>query len=132
MSDLDNEKVIESAKILGGYCKKLFCNNCELVCIFGEHFDLASECPMRYFARYPKDLLRLVNMMERRWSFGRIRNADVVEAAKVLGSYCEQHMSTTCGRACVLGKNVFLSTITKCPWKDHVRYLQDLLVLVNE
>lgn len=93
---------------------------------------MASECPVRDFVRYPNDLLRLVNMMERRLSITRIRNSNVVEAAKILGTYCEQRMSTTCGKTCILGKNVFLSTITKCPWKDHVRYLQDLLVLVNE
>ena len=130
--DISNEKVIESAKIIGKYCKKLFCSNCELVCIFGEHFDLKSWCPMRDFVHYPKDLLRLVNMMERRWSFGCIRNADVVEAAKVLGSYCEQHMSPTCGKTCILSKNVKLSTNMDCPWEDYINYPKDLLGLVKE
>lgn len=37
--DISDEKVIESTKILGDYCKKLFRSNCEIVCIFGEHFD---------------------------------------------------------------------------------------------
>lgn len=134
MDDLviSDEKVIESTKILGDYCKKLFCDNCEVVCIFGEHFDLHSECPMREFVQYPKDLLRLVNMMERRWSFGRIRNADVVEAAKILGTYCEQHMGPMCGKTCILSKNVEVVPGTYCSWKAHVRYLRDLLDLTDD
>lgn len=128
--DISDEKVIESAKILGKYCNKLFCDNCEVVCIFGEHFDLESECPIRDFVHYPYDLLNLVNMMERRWSFGRIRNADVVEAAKILGTYCEQHMSTMCKEPCILSKD---ASVTECPWeKAHIHYLRNLLDLIKD
>lgn len=130
--DISNEKVIESAKIIGKYCKKLCCSNCELVCIFGEYFDLKLRCPVREFARYPKDLLQLVDMMEHRWSFERIRNADVVEATKVLGTYCEQHITPTCGKSCVLAKNVEVAPDTDCPWKAYVCYLRDLLDLVDD
>lgn len=134
MDDLiiSDEKVIESTKILGDYCKKLFCSNCEIVCIFGEHFDLHSECPMREFVQYPCDLLKLVNMMERRPSIERIRYGNVVEAAKILGTYCEQHMSTMCGKSCVLAKNVEVVLDTYCPWKAYVRYLRDLLDLTDD
>ena len=129
---ISDEKVIESAKILGEYCKKLFCNNCETVCIFGEHFDLESGCPMRDFVQYPSDLLKLVNMMERRPSIARIRYSDVVEAAKILGTYCEQHMSTICGKTCILSKNVKLSTNMDCPWEDYISCPKDLLDLLKE
>lgn len=130
--DISNEKVIESAKILGEYCKKLCCSNCKLVCIFGEHFDSKSRCPMKDFAQFPSDLLKLVNMMERRWSFERIHNADVVEAVKVLGTYCEQHMGTICGKTCILSKNLKLHTSMDCPWEDYTSYPKDLLDLVDD
>lgn len=130
--DISNEKVIESAKILGKYCKKLCCSNCELVCIFGEYFDSKSRCPMRDFVQYPKALLRLVDMMESRWSFGRIRNANVVEAVKILGTYCEQHIGTICGKTCILSKNLKLHTSMDCPWEDYIGYPKDLLNLVDD
>lgn len=70
--------------------------------------------------------------MERRWSFERIRNADVVEAVKVLGTYCEQYMGTICGKTCILSKNVKLSTSMNCPWEDYINYPKDLLNLVDD
>lgn len=129
---ISDEKVIESAKIIGKYCKKLFCSNCKTVCIFGEYFDSKSRCPMKDFVQYPGDLLKLVNMIERRPSITRIRNGDVVEAAKILGTYCEQHMGTICGKTCILSKNVKLFTSMDCLWEDYINYPKDLLDLVKE
>ena len=87
---------------------------------------------MKDFAQSPSDLLKLVNMMERRWSFERIRNANVVEAVEVLGTYCEQHMGTICGKTCILSKNLKLSTSMDCPWEDYINYPKDLLNLVDD
>lgn len=129
---ISEEKVIESAKIIGNYCKKLFCSNCKTVCIFGEYFDSKSRCPMKDFAQSPSDLLKLVNMIERRPSITRIRNGDVVEAAKILGTYCEQHMGTICGKTCILSKNVKLFTSMDCLWEDYINCPKDLLDLVKE
>ena len=87
---------------------------------------------MKDFVQYLGDLLKLVNTIECRPSITRIRNGDVVEAVKVLGTYCEQHMGTICGKTFILSKNLKLSTSMDCPWEDYANYPKDLLDLVKE